>query len=264
MIDISLVVITKNNPKELKFTLDSLIKQTYTQNCQLIIVNGGKKILYKSIIKLRKTYNLKIIHDIGNGIYKAMNLGAKNAEGNHLIFLNSGDKLKKFNVLKNIKSFNLDKKKGYYFISEVVGKNFKWKVPKNSKKITNLSNVPVHQSILFHKAFYKKKKYSEKYMIASDYDCKINYLKNYNVEFIPYLISVHKLGGISSKYTLVNYKKISYELFSIDLKYKRIKSLILNQVNLFFKFLLYQLNNEKLLELILVNKYKDRGHEIKL
>ena len=101
-------------------------------------------------------------------------------------------------------------------------------------------------------------------MIASDYDCKINYLKNYNVEFIPYLISVHKLGGISSKYTLVNYKKISYELFLIDLKYKRIKSLILNQINLFFKFLLYQLNNEKLLELILVNKYENKRYEIKL
>lgn len=264
MVDISLVVITKNNPKELKFTLDSLIHQSYVKNCQLIIVNGGKKILYKSLTKLKKIYSLKIINDIGQGIYKAMNLGAKIAEGNHLIFLNSGDKLKKFNVLKNIQSFNLNKKKGYYFICEVVGKSFKWKVPKNSKKITNLSNVPVHQSILFHKAFYKKKKYSEKYMIASDYDCKINFLTNCNVEFIPYLISVHKLGGISSKYTLVNYKKISYELFLIDFKYKRIKSLILNQINLFFKFLLYQLNNEKLLELILLYKYRHKEHEIKL
>ena len=264
MIDISLVVITKNNPKELKFTLDSLIQQTCVKNCQLIIVNGGKKIFYKGLIELKKIYNLKLTNDIGKGIYKAMNLGAKIAEGNHLIFLNAGDRLKKINVLKNIRSFNLDKKKGYYFICEVIGKNFKWKVPTNIKKITSLSKVPVHQSILFHKAFYKKKKYNENYMIASDYDCKINYLQNYRVEFIPYLITQHKLGGISSNYTLANYKKISYELFLIDLKYKRINNLFLNQINLFFKFILYQLNNEKLLELIIVNKYKYKGYEIKL
>jgi len=261
MIKLSVVIVTRDNPKDLEQTLNSLFIQTYKKNVELIIVNGGAKISY-NLKKLK--FKLKIFNDNASGIYAAMNLGLKHANGKHALFLNSGDCFIENNVLKNILSINLDQKKGYFMICNVVGKKDSWNIPSDINKIINKTNVPVHQSILFNKSFYKKQKYNLNFKIASDYEYKIKFFEQRNINFIPYVSSKHFLGGVSSTYNWKNYCIILKELFIIDLKYQRISTLFSNQLNLFFKFILFQIDQISLMERVIKKKYKNNCYEFNL
>lgn len=261
MTNLSIVIVTKNNLKELKFTLKSISKQTYKKNIELIIVNGGREINNKIIPK-----DLRVISKKDNsvGIYNAMNIGLKQAKGNHILFLNSGDSLNSNLVLKNIKNYSLSKNVSYFFISKVIGKTKSWNIPNNVKKIFPGDSVPVHQSILFNKKFYKKNLYNLKYSIAADYEYKLMLLRKYKVSFIPFVVSNHYLGGVSSTYSLGNYLKISKELYKIDYHNQSIRILLRNQINLLIKFLLFQLKLNNFLEIILSKIYSNKAYEIKI
>ena len=261
MIDLSIVTVTKNNPKDLNTTLNSIFNQTDKKNVELIIVNGGKKL--KKNFK-NKNIKIYVYEDISSGIYNAMNQGAKLAKGNHILFLNSGDIFNNNYVLENIKNYSLSKNLSYFFISKVIGENKSWNIPNNVKKIFPGDSVPVHQSILFNKNFYKKHTYNTKYVVAADYEYKLTLLRKYKVSFIPFIVSNHYLGGISSTYTFKNYIKISRELYEIDSIYQNFDVLLRNQINLFVKLLLYQLKLNFISEIILSKIYSNKAYEIKI
>lgn len=261
MIKISIVVLTKNNQDELNFTLNSLKEQTCKENIELILVNGGDKLKYnyKDL-----DIDAKEIYDDGNGIYHAMNIGAKIASGSHILFLNSGDRLISKNSIKNLNDLNLKEDYGYFLICKVKGVKLCWRIPSNQKNINSLSRVPVHQAILFHKTFYKNNFYDTSFKIAADYKYKINFLKNEIVKFIPFEFSEHTLGGISSTYNMKNYILIAKELYVIDKNYQNLQILIFNQVGLLVKFFLFQFKLIYLMEILLRNKYIKTCYEIKI
>ncbi len=261
MIKLSIVTITKNNFNELNKTFNSIKNQTFAKNIELIIVNGGKKI--KKKIK-SKVFNIKIINYKSPGIYKAMNIGLSSAKGNHVLFLNSGDKLHNSRVIETLEKYSLSKYFSYFFISKVIGKSKSWNIPNNVQKILPGDSVPVHQSILFNKQFYKKNSYNTDFSIAADYEYKLLLLRNYKVLFIPYVVSNHMLGGISSTYTLKNYITISKELFKIDKYHQSFIVLLRNQVNLLIKFILYQIKLNTINEVILSKIYSNRSYEVKI
>ena len=264
MISISIILITKNNNKELKLTINSLEQQEISKNCEILIINGGEKISFKKLSILKKKYKLKIIKDKGEGIYPAMNIATQFAKGNHLLFLNAGDKISGSNVLSNLLSLNFKKNFNYFFLCRVVGKYRKWIIPSHNTLIdTGKRRVPVHQGILFCKKFYKKNTYDEKMHIASDYAVKYIMLKERNFKFIPYLISEHYLGGISSNYKAKNYITTAVEIFKIDLKYKRILVLFTNQFLLFLKFIIHNALSGLLLEKILSKYHSLKSYEFK-
>ena len=263
--NISLIVVTKNNTKELTITLDSVLTQTYNKNIELIIINGGRDIIYKKLIILKKKFKVYQLKDRKDGIFSAMNEGAKKANGKHLLFLNSGDRLINDNILKALFKTNLKNNFNYLFICKVIGKYYQWYIPNNNNKIHKIQrNINVHQSILFKKSFYKNVKYNENYAIAADYDVKFKMIQKSKNIFIPLVITEHKLGGVSSNYKLRNYLTVAYELFKIDSNNFVIGNLILNQIFLFIKFFLSQTNNKKILEKFLMDKYKGLVYEIKV
>jgi glycosyltransferase involved in cell wall biosynthesis len=265
MTNISLIVVTKNNAKELALTLNSIATQTYSKNIELIIVNGGRAISYKKLIIVKKKFKVHQLRDKKDGIFSAMNEGAKKANGKHLLFLNSGDRLINDNILKVLFKTNLKNNYNYLFICRVIGKYYHWHIPNNTtKSFGKQRNVNVHQSILFKKSFYKNVKYNENYNISADYDVKFKMIQKSKNMFIPYVITEHKLGGVSSSYNPRNYLMMVYELFKIDSNNFVIGNLILNQIFLFIKFILTQTNNKKILEKFLMNKYKGLIYEIKI
>lgn len=101
---ISIITVTYNSEKTLKDTLDSVLKQTYT-NYEHIIVDGLSKDNTIQIIKeYEPKYNgkLKYISEKDSGLYDAMNKGIKMATGNIIGILNSDDIYAHENVLKEI------------------------------------------------------------------------------------------------------------------------------------------------------------------
>ena len=101
---ISIITPTYNSEKTLKDTLESILKQTYT-NYEHIIVDGASKDSTMQIVKeYEEKYQgkLKYISEKDLGIYDAMNKGIKMATGDIIGILNSDDIYANENVLEKI------------------------------------------------------------------------------------------------------------------------------------------------------------------
>lgn len=93
---ISIIIVNKNNKKELKRCINSIIKSTY-KNFEIIIVdnNSNDKRLEKYYKNISKNEKIRIesIKEENWNLSKLNNLGAKKSTGEYLIFLNKNVKL---------------------------------------------------------------------------------------------------------------------------------------------------------------------------
>ena len=108
---LSIITINYNNAEGLRKTIASVASQTYA-DIEHIIVDGGStdgsvEVIreYEQSLASRLSplaSNLKWLSEPDSGIYNAMNKGIKMANGEYLLFLNSGDYLVDANTLKNV------------------------------------------------------------------------------------------------------------------------------------------------------------------
>lgn len=93
---ISIIIVNKNNVKELRRCINSIMKSTY-ENFEIIIVdnNSNEKRLEKYYKGISKNEKIKIesINEEELNLSKLSNLGAKKATGEYLIFLNGNTKI---------------------------------------------------------------------------------------------------------------------------------------------------------------------------
>ena len=104
----SIITITKDNPEDFTYTAESLRLQTF-RNFEWIVVDSSKKIISKKNTQKYKQEINKLILSEVNGISNAWNRGIKEAIGDYIFILNSGDAYEE-NFLeiysKNISSSN--------------------------------------------------------------------------------------------------------------------------------------------------------------
>lgn len=105
---LSIITINYNNGEGLRQTLASVAAQT-CHDIEHIIIDGGSNdgsvdIIreYESIISNRKSIILKWVSEPDKGIYDGMNKGVRNAAGEYLYFLNSGDVLADDNIIEQV------------------------------------------------------------------------------------------------------------------------------------------------------------------
>lgn len=90
---ISIITATYNSGKTVRYTMESVLAQTYP-NIEHIIVDGNSKDNTMDIVReLEPRYNgrLKYISERDKGIYDAMNKGIRMATGDVVGILNSDD-----------------------------------------------------------------------------------------------------------------------------------------------------------------------------
>ncbi len=204
---ISIITVTYNSSKTLKDTLESVLKQTYT-NYEHIIVDGLSKDNTMQIVKEYETkYNgkLRYISEKDSGLYDAMNKGIKMATGDIIGILNSDDIYAHENVLQKIvEKFEETNCDGTYasliFMDEETMSKPKriWNSPKG--KLENGWH-PAHPTLYLKKEVYDKVGlFNLNYRIAADYDFMIRVMKekiiklNYIDDYIIYMRS----GGTST------------------------------------------------------------------
>ena len=197
---LSIITINYNNSEGLKKTLESIKRINFEY--ELIIVDG------KSIddsIKIAKSFEnttskFKLITEKDNGIYDAMNKGVKSANGDWVIFMNSGDC---FNFTKNI--YQILKKHSNYAL--IYGNNLmygKIDCPLSIKALERGIIHACHQSMFFnYKLLSEELRYKILYKIYADYEL-VNrlYLKKYKFIYINECFSESEPGGISQKRTI--------------------------------------------------------------
>lgn len=212
---ISIITPTYNSGKTLRDTLESVLKQTYT-NYEHIIVDGASKDDTIQIIKENKEKykgKLKYISEKDSGIYDAMNKGIKIASGDIIGFLNSDDIYANEKVLEKIvnkfKETNCD---GTYanlvFMDEetmAIPKRI-WKEKRG--KVENGWH-PAHPTLYLKKQVYDKiGMFNLKYKIAADFDFMIRMLldKQIKLEYIDEYLVYMRIGGTSTD-GIKGYKK---------------------------------------------------------
>ena len=110
----SVITVVKNDEKNIDKTLKSVLSQNF-RDFEYILIDGKSKDKTLNIIKKYKKSIAHLKSEIDKGIYYAMNKGIKLAKGHVIVFVNSGDLLKK-NSLKDVsKIFLKDKKIDYVF-----------------------------------------------------------------------------------------------------------------------------------------------------
>lgn len=90
-LDLTIVSVNKNNFTALITTLNSIRDLILDEKISHLIVDGASNDLVEDFNQLQSRFNFDYISEEDTGIYNAMNKGISLSEGNHILFLNSGD-----------------------------------------------------------------------------------------------------------------------------------------------------------------------------
>ena len=125
MAEVSVVIPVYNEEKDIGDCLKSLKKQAY-KDIEIIIVDDGST---DNTIKIVEKYNIKILDQNHQGPGAARNLGAKNASGNILIFIDA-DMTFDEDYLKNLIKPILEDKTG-----KIIGTTHDYEIATNTNNV---------------------------------------------------------------------------------------------------------------------------------
>lgn len=199
---LSIITINFNNCNGLKRTLDSVTGQSYS-DFEYIVIDGGSSDGSRELIEKYADNITYWVSEPDRGIYHAMNKGIKKANGEYLLFMNSGDLFYNTEVLKDnihaIIDFDL-----IYFNLYVKGDRFEF-VKNYEEEITInflFSDSMPHQSTFIKKSLFREIGfYDENLRIVSDWKFFLLALIKHKCSYkrINKTLSIYYLGGISSK-----------------------------------------------------------------
>jgi len=161
---LSIITINKDNRVGLQKTIDSL-KSLGERNYQWVCIDSVSTDGSVELANRFKTQNDVVISEKDSGIYNAMNKGISLANGDYLLFLNSGD-----TICSQIKSLD--------FMSIVTGHDlalFGFKIRNTLRKPRSNSwrfwSMPTsHQAIVYSSALLKQNLFDESYRFAADFE----------------------------------------------------------------------------------------------
>ncbi len=201
MVELSIITINLNDKVGLSRTIDSIINQDFKE-FELIIIDGGSSDGSFEVIEQNKANINYWVSEKDNGIYDAMNKGVEKANGNYLLFLNSGDYLISNEALNyDFSLFDHDILYGHLTFQN------------NGKFYTSVYNdildlgfffrttLPHGSTFIKKELFSKYGKYRLDFQIVSDW---IFFLERILVDKCSTLhldkpVSVFEIGGISTR-----------------------------------------------------------------
>ena len=198
----SIITVSYNAKEDLEKSIKSVSNQTF-KNYEYLVIDGNSTDGTKEL--LRK-YDKEInywVSEKDNGIYNAMNKGARVANGDYLYFLNAGDTFSDKNSLEGV-SREIDNNQDLIYgrIRVVNKRNDKSYI--RGKKITKF-NIKLGNKVSQQAVFIKREVFNkvggldERYKIAADFDllCKV-FDGNYLIKKIDLIVCNYDGDGVSS------------------------------------------------------------------
>lgn len=222
----SIIIPSLNSANTLSITLESILKQSFT-DFEILIMEGLSTDNTLEIVKSYNDKRIKIFSEKDNGIYDAMNKGIKLAQGEWLYFLGSDDSLIGSNVLTNIFT-NSNSTNLHVLYGNVISPRFNGRYDGEfSFNKLNVQNI-CHQAIFFNKKIFTKiGLFNLKYISHADWDHNLRWFLNDRIksQYIDIDIANYADGGYSSLHGDIqfayekNYNIIKYGFNSLPKSY---------------------------------------------
>jgi glycosyltransferase involved in cell wall biosynthesis len=169
---ISIITATYNSGRTVRDTIESVLRQTYT-DFEYIIKDGGSKDDTLAIVKEYAPQfgdRLKIVSAPDKGIYDAMNKGIALSTGEWINFMNAGDVFVNDTVVEDVFSHAIQKNVGLIYGNVLVN------YPGNEGGVKLLDNLKEgqiqfslnHQSTFTKGDFLREVGYDISYKLAAD------------------------------------------------------------------------------------------------
>jgi len=207
---ISLVTVAFNSASTIRDTIESVLKQTYSE-IEYIIVDGKSS---DDTVKIIKEYEplfngrLRWISETDKGLYDAMNKGIRLATGDIIGIINSDDFYHRndsiemiantfddksiqavFADVRFVNPTNLEKTVRYYSSKNFTIKRFRF------------GFMPAHPTFFTYRSYFDRYGYYKTdYKIAADYELLIRFLDNHKLRYKYLSLDIMKMrtGGIST------------------------------------------------------------------
>jgi glycosyltransferase involved in cell wall biosynthesis len=200
-IKFSIVIAVYNGEKYLQETIDSLKNQTY-KNFEVILVDGNSTDKTMEIVFKNRALFSKIISEVDNGMYDAINKGFLYATGTHFCYINADDLLKPYALEKVEGVFQKEQFDLVFgdveYINEKSQLIFSMRGLKLSKKgVSYIRRVPFAQQSSFwtSQAYHKAGGFDSSLKYVADSKFLLNlYLDiDTKVEYLPLVLGVYRL-----------------------------------------------------------------------
>jgi glycosyltransferase involved in cell wall biosynthesis len=202
MPQLSIITINLNNKDGLEKTVRSVIGQTYI-DLEYIVIDGNSTDGSVNVIEKYSDKITQWISESDSGIYEAMNKGIAKANGQYLLFLNSGDYLYTPDVLEKIFSFrhSEDIIYGDMMIDRGTGKLEYGHSPDPLTFEEMIGSTLWHPVSFIRKGLFDKYGvYNTELKIVADYEffLKVIFMHNATINHVSLPVSVFKTDGIGS------------------------------------------------------------------
>lgn len=206
---ISLITVTFNSDKTLRDTINSVLKQTYT-NIEYIVVDGLSKDNTMDIVREYEPQfegRMKWISEKDKGLYDAMNKGVGMATGDVVGILNSDDFFTANDVLEKVAAgFDEQTDAVYGDLHYVHPDDLQHSVRYYSSKIfkrnlMRMGFIPAHPTFYCRReCFDKFGYYKTDYKIAADFDLLLRfiYVNRIRIKYLPMDMVTMRTGGAST------------------------------------------------------------------
>lgn len=200
--------------------INSVLSQNYSHYEIIVVDDGSSDDTYELLLPIINTNKIKYLKQNNLGVSAARNLGAKNATGDYIAFLDSDDewlpnKLKKqndyLNSFPNLKIVYTDElwiRNGNKVNQKAIHKKSGGQI--FSACVQQCLIAP--SSVLIEKAlFYSLGGFDENFVVCEDYDLWLKISSLYEIGFIPEPLII-KYGGhadqLSTKYFAMDFWRI--------------------------------------------------------
>lgn len=198
----SVVTICYENLPGVIKTSQSVLEQTFKQY-EWIIIDGNSKDGTVNFINAQQSSSLKFVSEQDNGIFDAMNKGLALANGEYVIFMNSGDTFADKETLQKINDFMGDRQPDLIYggAKEFDGHNH-FNKPAREPAANRFVMFTHHQSILYKTSLCKQVGYDTSYKLSADWVMTTRFIKSsQNISFlsVPISVSIFERGGVSQQ-----------------------------------------------------------------